>query len=203
MGADPKTPKAFGHQRISHQKNSAFRRNSRHRQGETGIEKLQFESKSICKMILKQVRQEVQVMTIVEAKKKWGVPPAFNLEFVAYYEDREKRIHSLKSQVSQEKKDFEDLRQQESQVTQTFDQGNKTLQESTQHNDKLRSKVESFRSLLSIGGQEVPKTVAKLTLSKIASPETSSVAIRARSTAYSTGLSSQVVVKLVLNSTEK
>lgn len=154
-------------------------------------------------MILKQVRQEVQVMTIVEAKKKWGVPPAFNLEFVAYYEDREKRIHSLKSQVSQEKKDFEDLRQQESQVTQTFDQGNKTLQESTQHNDKLRSKVESFRSLLSIGGQEVPKTVAKLTLSKIASPETSSVAIRARSTAYSTGLSSQVVVKLVLNSTEK
>lgn len=132
-------------------------------------------------------------MTIVEAKKKWGVPPAFNLEFVAYYEDREKRIHSLKSQVSQEKKDFEELRQQESQVTQNFDQGNKALQESTQFNDKLRSKVESFRSLLSIGGGiVVPKAAPKVTLSKIASQETSSVAIRARSTAYSTGLLSQV-----------
>jgi len=55
----------------------------------------------------RQVRQEVQVMTIVEAKKKWGVAPAFNLEFVAYYEDREKRIKDLKNQVIEGKDDFQ------------------------------------------------------------------------------------------------
>jgi len=138
----------------------------------------------------RQVRQEVQVMSIIEAKKKWGVAPAFNLEFVAYYEDREKRIHSLKDQISQSKKNFADLRVEESEVTLKLDKVNKILGDKTEVNDKLRRKVELFRRLLGKSGKEVPKAVPKVILSKKSSSNPASGNIRAKSTAYSSALNS-------------
>ena len=133
-------------------------------------------------------------MTIVEAKKKWGVAPAFNLEFVAYYEDREKRIKSLKKQINQDKKDFQDLRNQESELTLKLDTLNKLLSDSSESNAKTRRQVELCRNLLSLGGGQVPKPVPKVALTKIGPSQESgaSVSIRAKSTAYSSALSSQV-----------
>ena len=131
-------------------------------------------------------------MSIIEAKKKWGVAPAFNLEFVAYYEDREKRIKDLRKQVTQDKLDFEDLRNGESEVTVKFDKMNKLFFDSTKTNEKLRRKVELVRSLLGLGGADIPKAVPKVVLSKIASNasnKATSVNIKARSTAYSNSLS--------------
>ena len=136
-------------------------------------------------------------MSIIEAKKKWGVAPAFNLEFVAYYEDREKRIKDLRKQVTQDKLDFEDLRNSESEVTVKFDKMNKLFFDSTKTNEKLRRKVELVRSLLGLGGADIPKAAPKVVLSKIASNasnKASSVNIKARSTAYSNSLSSQVSI---------
>ena len=136
-------------------------------------------------------------MSIIEAKKKWGVAPAFNLEFVAYYEDREKRIKDLRKQVTQDKLDFEDLRNSESEVTVKFDKMNKVFFDSTKTNEKLRRKVELVRSLLGLGGADIPKAVPKVVLSKIASNasnKASTVNIKARSTAYSNSLSSQVSI---------
>ena len=132
-------------------------------------------------------------MTIVEAKKKWGVAPAFNLEFVAYYEDREKRIKDLKNQVIEGKDDFQDLRDSELEVTAKFDKVNKVLTESCQKNEKLRKKVELLRNLLGMGGADVPKAVPRVVFSKNSSAaNASSTNIRARSTAYSNSMSSQV-----------
>ena len=132
-------------------------------------------------------------MTIVEAKKKWGVAPAFNLEFVAYYEDREKRIKDLKNQVIEGKDDFQDLRDSELEVTAKFDKVNKVLTESCQKNEKLRKKVELLRHLLGMGGADIPKAVPRVVFSKNSSAAiASSTNIRARSTAYSNSMSSQV-----------
>merc|ERR1719219_1326795 len=130
-------------------------------------------------------------MSIIEAKKKWGVAPAFNLEFVAYYEDREKRIKDLKKQVIQDKKDFQDLRNSESEITVKFDKVNKVLTDSCLKNDKLRKKVELVRNLLSIGGADIPKAVPKVVFPKASSTNASSSNIKARSTAYFNSLSSQ------------
>ena len=44
----------------------------------------------------RQQRQELQLMAVAEVRKKWHLPPAFNVEYVAYYEDRNKRILDLK-----------------------------------------------------------------------------------------------------------
>ena len=137
-------------------------------------------------------------MTVIEAKKKWGVAPAFNLEFVAYYEDREKRIKALKKQVIQDKKAFQDLRNCESEVTLKFDKINKLINESSIANDKLRKKVDLVRNLLALGGADLPKAVPKvIRFSKnSSSSNASTVNIKARATAYSNSLSSQVI-KLV------
>ena len=137
-------------------------------------------------------------MSIIEAKKKWGVAPAFNLEFVAYYEDREKRIKDLRKQVSQDKIDFEDLKTSELEVTAKFDKMNKLFFESTKTNEKLRRKVELVRSLLGLGGADVPKAVPKVVLSKIASTNPSVVNAKARSTAHPNSLSTQVSTKFYL-----
>ena len=46
--------------------------------------------------IQRQQRQELQIMAVAEVRKKWHLPPAFNVEYVAYYEDRNNRIQDLK-----------------------------------------------------------------------------------------------------------
>jgi len=130
-------------------------------------------------------------MSIIEAKKKWGVAPAFNVEFVAYYEDRERRIKTLRKMISQDKRDFATLRNEESEVTLNYDNLNKLLFEARQTNVSLRKKVESARSLLRLGGIDIPKPVAAVVPSKT-SPTSSSLSMKPRSTAYSAHLSSQV-----------
>jgi hypothetical protein len=49
--------------------------------------------------ISRQQTQEVRAISVVEAKKKWHLPPAFSVEFVAYYEDRHRRIEEFKAKV--------------------------------------------------------------------------------------------------------
>ena len=138
-----------------------------------------------------QINQEVQVMAIVEAKKKWGIPPAFNVEFIAYYQDRERRIKDLKKQISLDRKDFEELRSEDFELTEKYNQVNKKQQQISNRNTSLRHKVERFRSLLGQGGLEIPKAIPNIAPSKLTNA--SSMGIKARSTAYSAQISSQMV----------
>ena len=133
-------------------------------------------------------------MSIVEAKKKWGLAPAFNVEFVAYYEDREKRIKALRKQVSLDRKESEQLKNQDSEVTLKLDKVNRTLSDSLQVNETLRKKVEMYRALLELGGLD-HNAVPKVEMPKVGKPGSnaiSSVSIKARCTAYSSHLASQV-----------
>ena len=138
-----------------------------------------------------QVHQEVQVMSIVEAKKKWGVPPAFNVEFIAYYQDREKRIKSLQKQISHDRKDFENLRNEDFDTTRKYDKVNKQLENVSSINASIRNKIQLFRNLLGHGGLDIPKPIPQIVPTRIANA--SSMNIKARSTAYSAQISSQSV----------
>ena len=146
----------------------------------------------------RQTKQEIQVMSIMEAKKKWGVAPAFNIEFVAYYEDREKRIAELKHKVTQDKGEFEKLKQQDSEVTLKYDAINKIFSENSQVNSGLRKKIQTFRQLLGMGGQSVPNAVPPVVLSKSTHSE-ASVSIKARSTAYSSHIAGSQVITFFSN----
>lgn len=41
--------------------------------------------------------QEAQMTALVDVKKKWHIPPAFSVEFIAYYLDRNDRLRVMKS----------------------------------------------------------------------------------------------------------
>lgn len=43
--------------------------------------------------------REAQVSALADLPKKWHIPPAFSVEFIAYVIDRERRIAQLKEQV--------------------------------------------------------------------------------------------------------
>ena len=140
----------------------------------------------------RQTKQEIQVMSLMEVKKKWGVAPAFNIEFVAYYEDREKRIAELKNKVSQDKMEFEKLKQQDSEVTLKYDAINKIVTGNSELNSSLRKRFQTFRQLLSMGGHSIPEAVPPVILSKPVNSSEASFSIKARSTAYSSQIGSQV-----------
>lgn len=40
--------------------------------------------------------QEAQVSALVDVRKKWHIPPAFTVEFIAYYLDRNDRLKGMK-----------------------------------------------------------------------------------------------------------
>lgn len=41
--------------------------------------------------------QEAQVAALVDIRKKWHIPPAFTVEFIAYYLDRNDRLKGMKN----------------------------------------------------------------------------------------------------------
>lgn len=43
--------------------------------------------------------REAQVSALADLPKKWHIPPAFSVEFIAYVIDRERRIAQLREQV--------------------------------------------------------------------------------------------------------
>lgn len=40
--------------------------------------------------------QEAQAAALVDVRKKWHIPPAFSVEFIAYYLDRNDRLKDMK-----------------------------------------------------------------------------------------------------------
>jgi len=104
-----------------------------------------------------QQKHEVEVMTLAEAKKKWHVPPGFSVEFTAYYQDREKRLVDLKGQVENDLEANRQLVTQDAEVRRKYDESSKTNDESLQKNNKLRSTIATYRSVLEkLSGGKLP-----------------------------------------------
>lgn len=64
-------------------------------------------SASACRKLLKKAElmgintsalemQESQLAALVDVRKKWHIPPAFTVEFIAYYLDRNDRLKGMK-----------------------------------------------------------------------------------------------------------
>ncbi|XP_046397997.1 PHD finger protein 14 isoform X2 [Ischnura elegans] len=45
--------------------------------------------------------QEAQVASLMDVRKKWHIPPAFSVEFIGYYLDRNVRLTSLKRRIKE------------------------------------------------------------------------------------------------------
>lgn len=64
-------------------------------------------SASACRRLLKKAElmgidtvalemQEAQIAALVDVRKKWHIPPAFSVEFIGYYLDRNSRLLTMK-----------------------------------------------------------------------------------------------------------
>lgn len=45
--------------------------------------------------------QEAQVVALVDVRKKWHIAPAFSVEFIGYYLDRNLRMTSMKRRLQE------------------------------------------------------------------------------------------------------
>ena len=102
--------------------------------------------------VSRQQTQENHTISVVEAKKKWHLPPAFSVEFVAYYEDRHRRIEELKSRVNDQLASHAELKSEQMEVRSRFESVTSSNETASEKNKKLRQKIEVFRNVLSLGG---------------------------------------------------
>lgn len=69
-------------------------------------------SASACRKLLKKAElmgidtvalemQEAQVAALIDVRKKWHIPPAFSVEFIGYYLDRNTRLSTMKQGLEQ------------------------------------------------------------------------------------------------------
>ncbi len=84
----------------------------------------------------------------MEAKKRWHVPPAFSVEFVAYYHDRAARIEELRRRLGDRLKEDGHLREREARVRPNFDLVTKRCETAKEDNEEARKKVTEFRKAL-------------------------------------------------------
>jgi len=102
--------------------------------------------------IARQQTQEVRAIAIIDAKKKWHLPPAFSVEFVAYYEDRHRRIEELKLKVDEQRILHSQMKSEQAEVRSRFETATSVHDSSAVTNKALRQKIQVFRNILSLAG---------------------------------------------------
>ena len=135
--------------------------------------------------IERQNRHEIQLQALAEAKKKWHVPPAFSIEFMAYYEDRERRLDDLKAQLTDDVKLNDDLTTNDKAVRQKYDEVSKINEQSLAKNNSLRATIEAYRAVLGLGGKLPPESAIPALKPLVKSFEIVTPNVKARATVYS------------------
>lgn len=90
-------------------------------------------SASACRKLLKKAElmgidtsalemQEAQVAALVDIRKKWHIPPAFTVEFIAYYLDRNDRLKGMKDTLEKLLENNRSLLEEQQQLRARYDQ---------------------------------------------------------------------------------
>lgn len=71
--------------------------------------------------------QEAQAAALVDVRKKWHIPPAFTVEFIAYYLDRNDRLKEMKTTLEKLMEDNKNLLDEQQHLRVKYDEVNTTL----------------------------------------------------------------------------
>eukprot|EP00095_Tigriopus_kingsejongensis_P007649 maker-scaffold116_size340332-snap-gene-0.24 protein:Tk07649 transcript:maker-scaffold116_size340332-snap-gene-0.24-mRNA-1 annotation:"phd finger protein 14-like" len=104
----------------------------------------------------RQQLHEQQVLSVTEAKKKWGVAPALTVEYTAYYIDREKRVEEFKAKLSEQLNSHSQLRSEEAVIRPKFELLNRNSESAMESNVSRRGLAKIFRETLSALVPKVP-----------------------------------------------
>ncbi|XP_066589670.1 PHD finger protein 14 isoform X2 [Prorops nasuta] len=100
--------------------------------------------------------QEAQLVALVDVRKKWHIPPAFSVEFIGYYLDRNLRVTSMKRRLQELLDINSQLLNEQQRLDRKYDEVMKDNEEQIRVNVTVKEKIELYHQLLRIAGYSRP-----------------------------------------------
>ena len=98
--------------------------------------------------VARQRQQEQDVLSVMDVKRKWHVPPGLNIDYVSYYFDRENRIGDLRKTLEDHIKVQSGLKDREATTRPNFDLVNRKFEIGVDTAMDLRTTEELYRTVL-------------------------------------------------------
>lgn len=100
--------------------------------------------------------QEAQVVALVDVRKKWHIAPAFSVEFIGYYLDRNLRVTSMKRRLQELLDVNSQLLNEEQRMERKYKEIKKDKEERDRMNDTLKEKIGMYHLVLKHAGYTKP-----------------------------------------------
>lgn len=92
--------------------------------------------------------QEAQIASLVDIRKKWHIPPGFNVEFVSYYIDRVNRGSSMKKKLEELIQANKQLVIEQQDLDKQYDEKLKVNEDEVQRFNVLKEQIELYHKVL-------------------------------------------------------
>ncbi|XP_060523888.1 PHD finger protein 14 isoform X2 [Cylas formicarius] len=92
--------------------------------------------------------QEAQTTALVDVRKKWHIPPAFTVEFIAYYLDRNDRLKDMKKSLETLVEDNKLLLDEQQELRGKYDNVLKKSSEVSTKNIDLKTTIHKYHSAI-------------------------------------------------------
>ncbi|CAH1188510.1 unnamed protein product [Phyllotreta striolata] len=92
--------------------------------------------------------QESQTAALMDIRKKWHIPPAFSVEFIAYYLDRNDRLKEMKTSLEMYMGENKKLLEEQQELRSKYDEILKKSSEVTSKNNDLKQCIHKFHSAI-------------------------------------------------------
>lgn len=92
--------------------------------------------------------QEAQVSALVDIRKKWHIPPAFTVEFIAYYLDRNDRLKGMKNTLEKHLETNRLLLDEQQTLRTKYDDLLKEKAEETKIGTNLQQIIEKYHATI-------------------------------------------------------
>ncbi|XP_046610280.1 PHD finger protein 14 isoform X1 [Neodiprion virginianus] len=100
--------------------------------------------------------QEAQLVALVDVRKKWHIPPAFSVEFIGYYLDRNLRVAAMKRRLQEHLDVNSQLLNEQQRLDRKYDEVTKDNEDQIRVNVTLKEKIEMYHQLLRSSGYVKP-----------------------------------------------
>lgn len=92
--------------------------------------------------------QEAQAAALVDIRKKWHIPPAFSVEFIAYYLDRNDRLKSMKGALEALLENNKTLLEEQQSLRLKYDQLVKESSDESRLNASFKQTIHKYHSAI-------------------------------------------------------
>ncbi|XP_063982197.1 PHD finger protein 14 isoform X1 [Diachasmimorpha longicaudata] len=100
--------------------------------------------------------QEAQLVALVDVRKKWHIPPAFSVEFIGYYLDRNLRVTTMKRKLQELLDINSQLLNEQQRLDRKYDEVMKDNEEQIRVNVTLKEKIELYHQVMRASGYVKP-----------------------------------------------